>query len=52
MGNRRSRAARAAKGKVVDVLNKGVDGTKMKAFKDKLSADEIAAVATYVKKLK
>ena len=41
-----------SKGKVVDVLNKGVDGTKMKAFKDKLSADEIAAVATYVKKLK
>ena len=40
------------KGKIVDVLNRGVDGTKMKAFKDKLSADEIAAVAAYVKKLK
>ena len=40
------------KAKVAAAIANGVDGTKMKAFKDKLSADEIAAVAAYVKKLK
>ena len=40
------------KAKVVAAIANGVDGTKMKAFKDKLSADEIAAIAAHIKKLK
>ncbi len=44
--------AKNSKGKIAGVLNNGVPGTKMKAFKDKLKPDEIAAVAAYVKKLK
>lgn len=41
-----------AEAAVVDVLNVGVEGTKMKAFKDKLKPEEIAAVAAYVKQMK
>ena len=37
---------------IANVLNVGVEGTKMKAFKDKLKPDEIAAVSAYVKQLK
>ncbi|MBK9752336.1 MAG: c-type cytochrome [Nannocystis sp.] len=40
------------KAKVIAAITNGVYGTKMKAFDDKLSADEIAAVAAHVKKLK
>ncbi len=36
--------------KVVRMITKGKSGTKMKAFEDKLSADEIAAVADFVRK--
>lgn len=39
------------KSQVVSITEGGVADTKMKGFKDKLSADEIDAVATYVKKL-
>jgi mono/diheme cytochrome c family protein len=41
-----------SKAKVTSAITNGIDGTKMKSFKDKLSTDEIAAVAAYVKKLK
>ena len=41
-----------SKASVVKAIANGVDGTKMKAFKDKLKPDEIDAVAAYVKKLK
>jgi mono/diheme cytochrome c family protein len=41
-----------SKAKVAAAIADGVAGTKMKAFKDKLGADEVAAVAAYVKKLK
>jgi mono/diheme cytochrome c family protein len=40
-----------SKAKVISTTEAGVPDTKMKGFKDKLSADEIEAVATYVKKL-
>jgi mono/diheme cytochrome c family protein len=40
-----------SKSKIVSITETGVADTKMKGFKDKLSADEIDAVATYVKKL-
>jgi mono/diheme cytochrome c family protein len=40
-----------SKAKVISITEAGVPETKMKSFKDKLSADEIDAVATYVKKL-
>jgi mono/diheme cytochrome c family protein len=36
---------------VVKAVTNGIDGTKMKAFKDKLSKEEIDAVAAYVKKM-
>ena len=36
------------KGKVVSVVKNGKANTKMKSFKDKLSAEEIDAVAAYV----
>jgi mono/diheme cytochrome c family protein len=38
--------------KIVEVLERGVDKTKMKAFKDKMSPEELAAVAAHVKQLK
>ena len=38
--------------KVVAVLELGVENTKMKAFKTKMSPEELAAVAAYVKTLK
>ena len=41
-----------SKAKIVATLSNGVAGTLMKDFKAKLSADEMAAVAAYVKKLK
>lgn len=41
-----------SKGKIVAALTNGVPGTLMKDFKAKLSADEMAAVAAYIKKLK
>ena len=37
--------------KVVDIVTNGKAGTKMKAFKDKLTADEIAAVSKYARSL-
>lgn len=37
--------------KVAEAIERGVEGTKMKAFKSKLSAEEISAVAAYVKRL-
>jgi mono/diheme cytochrome c family protein len=40
-----------SKSKIISTTESGVADTKMKGFKDKLSADEIDAVATYVKKL-
>jgi mono/diheme cytochrome c family protein len=40
-----------SKSKIISTTESGVPDTKMKGFKDKLSADEIEAVATYVKKL-
>ncbi len=40
-----------SKSKIVSVIEKGVPDTKMKAYKDKLSKEEIDAVAAYVKKL-
>ena len=41
----------ANEGKAKGIINNGVSGTKMKAYKDKLSADEIDALAAYVTKL-
>jgi mono/diheme cytochrome c family protein len=40
-----------SKAKIVTIVEDGVDGTKMKGYKDKLSKDEIDAVAAYVLKL-
>ncbi|PRQ04417.1 Cytochrome c6 [Enhygromyxa salina] len=40
-----------SKAKIVALITDGVPDTKMKAFKTKLSKDEIDAVAAYVKKL-
>lgn len=37
---------------VVKAVAEGIEGTKMKAFKDKLKPEEIDAVAAYVKTLK
>lgn len=41
-----------SKAKVIDAVTKGIDGTPMKAFKDKLKPEEIEAIAAYVKKFK
>ena len=41
-----------SKAKVIDAVTKGIEGTPMKSFKDKLKAEEIEAIAVYVKKLK
>ena len=41
-----------SKAVVVKAITDGIDGTKMKAFKDKFKAEEIDAIAAYVKKLK
>lgn len=41
-----------SKAKIIDAVTKGIEGTPMKAFKDKLKAEEIEAIAVYVKKLK
>ena len=41
-----------SKAVVVKAIADGIDGTKMKAFKDKLKPEEIDAIAVYVKKLK
>lgn len=40
------------KAKVVKIVTDGVADTKMKAFKEKLTAEEIGAVADFVKALK
>jgi mono/diheme cytochrome c family protein len=40
-----------SKAKVVKIVEDGVSGTKMKGYKEKLSKDEIDAVAAYVLKL-
>jgi mono/diheme cytochrome c family protein len=40
-----------SKAKIVSVIESGVPDTKMKGYKDKLSKEEIDAVADYVKKL-
>ena len=40
-----------SKGKIIKTITNGVPDTKMKAYKSKLSKDEIEAVAIYVKKL-
>jgi mono/diheme cytochrome c family protein len=40
-----------AKAKIVEIVENGVPDTKMKGYKDKLSKDEIDAIAGYVKKL-
>jgi mono/diheme cytochrome c family protein len=40
-----------SKSKIISTTETGVPDTKMKGFKDKLSADEIEAVAVYVTKL-
>jgi mono/diheme cytochrome c family protein len=37
--------------KVIDIVTNGESGTKMKAFKDKLTADEIVAVSKYARSL-
>jgi mono/diheme cytochrome c family protein len=41
-----------SKAKIVDVLNKGIEGSPMKSFSGKMKPEEIDAVAAYVKKLK
>jgi len=41
-----------SKAVVNKAITDGIDGTKMKSFKDKLKPEEIDAVAAYVKKLK
>ena len=41
-----------SKAVVSKAISNGIDGTKMKSFKDKLKPEEIEAVAAYVKKLK
>jgi len=40
-----------SKAKIVEILENGIPDTKMKSYKDKLTTDEMGAVATYVKKL-
>lgn len=45
------KGTKLSKSKISGIVTNGVSGTKMKAYKDKLSADEIAGVAAYVKKL-
>ena len=40
-----------SKGKIAKIVKNGKPGTKMKAFGKKLSAEEIDAVAAFVKKL-
>jgi mono/diheme cytochrome c family protein len=40
-----------AKAKIVEIVEDGVPDTKMKPYKEKLSAEQIDAVAGYVKKL-
>jgi mono/diheme cytochrome c family protein len=40
------------KAKVIAAITNGIDGTKMKSFKDKLKPEEIDAVAAFVKKMK
>jgi mono/diheme cytochrome c family protein len=40
-----------SKAKIVSTIENGVPDTKMKGYKDKLSKEEIDAVAAYVKKL-
>ncbi len=37
--------------KVIDIVKNGKSGTKMKAFKDKLTEDEILAVSKYSRSL-
>jgi mono/diheme cytochrome c family protein len=41
-----------SKAVVVKAITDGIDGTKMKSFKDKFKPEEIDAIAVYVKKLK
>jgi mono/diheme cytochrome c family protein len=41
-----------SKSVVVKAITDGIDGTKMKAFKDKFKPEEIDAIAAYVKKQK
>ncbi len=43
--------AKWTEAKVIDIVTNGKSGTKMKPFKDKLSADEIAAVSKYSRSL-
>jgi len=43
--------AKWSKGKIIDIVTNGKAGTKMKPFKDKLSTEEIAALADYSRKL-
>jgi mono/diheme cytochrome c family protein len=43
--------AKWTEAKVIDIVTNGKSGTKMKPFKDKLTADEIAAVAKYARSL-
>ena len=43
--------SKLAKAKIIEILENGIPDTKMKSYKDKLTAEEIGAVATYVKKL-
>ncbi|HEY8377267.1 MAG TPA: cytochrome c, partial [Nannocystis sp.] len=43
--------AKHSKAAVVKAIADGVEGTKMKAFKDKLTKEEIEAVAAFVKKM-
>ncbi|MEZ4428361.1 MAG: cytochrome c [Nannocystaceae bacterium] len=44
--------SKLSQAKLIDKIANGVDGTKMKAFKGKLSDDEIKAIAAHIKKLK
>ena len=41
-----------SKAVVVKAITDGIDGTKMKSFRDKFKPEEIDAIAVYVKKLK
>lgn len=40
-----------SKSKINKIISNGVSGTKMKAFKGKLTDEEIAGVTAFVKKL-
>lgn len=40
-----------SKAKIIAAITDGIEGTKMKAFKDKLSKEEIDAIAAFVKKM-